>query len=128
MASTTASQTILTRQSTPNQSRTSISTVYHRFRFLVLLATRASGPHPFPFRTRSLSLTAPMVLRSRDRGRVGRRRRLCESPSALRALGLSCLHYTRHPAMPRFLPCSLRMRNALFLGSLGLLGLEHVRR
>src|SRR5207248_6438986 len=41
-----------------------------------LPATRASGPHPFPFRTRSLSPTAPMVLRSRDRGRVGRRRRL----------------------------------------------------
>src|SRR5262245_60901384 len=46
----------------------------------ILLATRASGPHPFPSRTRSLSLTAPMVLRSRDRGRVGRRRHPCPNP------------------------------------------------
>src|SRR6476469_9660968 len=61
-------------------------TVYHRFRFTDLLATRASGPHPFPFRTRTLSPTAPMVLRSRDRGSVGRRRRLCE-PSPLRWAG-----------------------------------------
>jgi hypothetical protein len=44
------------------------------------LAIRASGPHPFPFRTRSLSLTAPMVLRSRDRGRVGHRRHLRTRP------------------------------------------------
>lgn len=34
----------------------------------------ARGPHPFPFRTRKLSLSAPMVLGSRDPGRVGRRR------------------------------------------------------
>lgn len=44
------------------------------------LATRASGPHPFPSRTRSLSLTAPMVLRSRDRGRVGRCRHPLRRP------------------------------------------------
>ena len=37
------------------------------------LPTSARGPHPFPFRTRSLSPAAPMVLRLRDRGRVGRR-------------------------------------------------------
>src|SRR6476659_7178313 len=60
-------------------------TVYHRFRFTDLLATRASGPHPFPFRTRSLSPTAPMVLRSRERGRVGHRRLLTRrTPTALR--------------------------------------------
>ena len=34
----------------------------------------AKGPHPFPFRTRQLSPSAPMVLRGRPRGRVGRRR------------------------------------------------------
>ena len=34
----------------------------------------AEGPHPFPFRTRKLSPPAPMVLRGRPRGRVGRRR------------------------------------------------------
>src|ERR1044071_5812729 len=81
MASTTASQPILTRQSTPNQNvglRTSARSTPVSV-FTDLLATRASGPHPFPFRTRSLSPTAPMVLRSRDRGRVGRRRRLCEA-------------------------------------------------
>ena len=39
---------------------------------LLSLATRAQGPHPFPFRTRQLSPVAPMVLRSRGRGRVGR--------------------------------------------------------
>src|SRR5215203_1024485 len=38
------------------------------------LATRAQGPHPFPFRTRALRPAAPMVLRPRGRGRVGRRR------------------------------------------------------
>src|SRR5256885_11407129 len=38
-----------------------------------LLATSATGPHPFASRTRSLSLSAPMVLRLRGRGRVGRR-------------------------------------------------------
>src|SRR5678815_440352 len=40
------------------------------------LATRAQGPHPFPFRTRALRPAAPMVLRPRGRGRVGRRRHL----------------------------------------------------
>ena len=44
------------------------------------LATRASGPHPFPSRTRSLSLIAPMVLRARARGRVGRRRHHFTAP------------------------------------------------
>ena len=34
----------------------------------------AGGKHPFPFRTRKLSPPAPMVLRGRPRGRVGRRR------------------------------------------------------
>ena len=41
---------------------------------LLSLATRAQGPHPFPFRTRALRPAAPMVLRPRGRGRVGRRR------------------------------------------------------
>jgi hypothetical protein len=34
----------------------------------------ARGKHLFPFRTEPLSLSAPMVLGSRDPGRVGRRR------------------------------------------------------
>src|SRR5438876_8407995 len=34
----------------------------------------AEGEHPVPFRTRKLSPPAPMVLRGRLRGRVGRRR------------------------------------------------------
>src|ERR1700712_2071438 len=34
----------------------------------------ASGKRPVPFRTRKLSLTAPMVLQSKDCGRVGHRR------------------------------------------------------
>src|SRR5438128_8938358 len=83
MASTTASQTILTRQSTPNQSRTCTPRSTTVSVLPILLATRASGPHPFPFRTRSLSPTAPMVLRSRERGRVGRRRHLIETPLSL---------------------------------------------
>src|SRR5438046_9966136 len=81
------SQGILTRQSTPSSVVSAIGHPRSTTRCVVrlvhvvhdlptLLATRASGPHPFPFRTRSLSPTAPMVLRSRDRGRVGRRRRL----------------------------------------------------
>jgi hypothetical protein len=60
------------------------------------LATRASGPHSFPFRTRSLSPTAPMVLRPRGRGRVGRRRHLLMKPRiTTRDPGLrrSCHHH-----------------------------------
>src|SRR2546421_11747302 len=34
----------------------------------------ARGKHLFPFRTESLSPSAPMVLRAKARGRVGRRR------------------------------------------------------
>src|SRR5665647_2420863 len=45
----------------------------------VSLATRAQGPHPFPSRTRTLRPAAPMVLRPRGRGRVGRRRHLKEA-------------------------------------------------
>src|SRR6266571_8143907 len=41
----------------------------------------AEGEHPVPFRTRKLSPPAPMVLRGRLRGRVGRRRDiLAEGP------------------------------------------------
>src|SRR4051794_23607681 len=40
---------------------------------LALWVIVARGFHPFPFRTRKLSLSAPMVLRARVRGRVGRR-------------------------------------------------------
>ena len=65
------------------------------------LATRASGPHSFPFRTRSLSPTAPMVLRPRGRGRVGRRRHLLMKPLITpRGQGLCRVHTrarTRHP-------------------------------
>ena len=61
------------------------------------LATRASGPHSFPFRTRSLSPTAPMVLRPRGRGRVGRRRHLLtKSPITVCGRGLCCFRkYSR---------------------------------
>src|ERR1044071_3061484 len=103
MASTTASQPILTRQSTPNQNvglRTSARSTTVSV-FTDLLATRASGPHPFPFRTRSLSPTAPMVLRSRDRGRVGRRRRLCEPSPLDRGLG-SFFWYLKGPSLRRW--------------------------
>ena len=34
----------------------------------------SAGAHPFPFRTRALGPTAPMVLRPRGRGKLGRRR------------------------------------------------------
>jgi hypothetical protein len=37
-------------------------------------AVIASGKRPVPFRTRKLSPSAPMVLRGKPRGRVGRRR------------------------------------------------------
>jgi hypothetical protein len=37
-------------------------------------AAMAKGKRPAPFRTRKLSPSAPMVLRGRLRGRVGRRR------------------------------------------------------
>ena len=71
----------------------------------VLPATRASGPHPFPFRTRSLSPTAPMVLRSRDRGRVGRCRRLfARGPLQISAAGLVPFHPSPDRAAPRDSP------------------------
>src|SRR5688572_107570 len=71
----------------PNRARNCIekgsinSTITTTFRsHLTTLATRAQGPHPFPSRTRPLSPAAPMVLRPRGRGRVGRRRLLLERP------------------------------------------------
>ena len=64
------------------------------------LATRAQGPHPFPSRTRPLSPAAPMVLRPRERGRVGRRRHPFRSPRTPRASGASCT-----PHVPRRRPC-----------------------
>src|SRR6188508_2879716 len=68
---------------------------------LTTLATRAQGPHPFPSRTRPLSPAAPMVLRPRGRGRVGRRRHLLERPPLLSTGGfsfLSCTHLQRASA------------------------------
>src|SRR2546421_4198486 len=47
-----------------------------------MLATSATGPHPFPSRTRQLSLSAPMVLRLRGRGRVGRRQPSTVKPTS----------------------------------------------
>ena len=51
------------------------------FSFSVVIAKRS---HPFPSRTRKLSSFAPMVLRGRLRGRVGRRRNLFIKPLVLR--------------------------------------------
>src|SRR3712207_6607622 len=45
-------------------------------RFLARVTT-AAGIHLFPFRTEKLSPPAPMVLRGRLRGRVGRRPSFC---------------------------------------------------
>src|SRR5664279_3946917 len=64
------------------------------------LATRAQGPHPFPSRTRSLSPAAPMVLRPRGRGRVGRRRHPFDPPSRFTLPGGS-LHLP--PTLPPIL-------------------------
>src|SRR5688572_24963669 len=44
----------------------------------------ARGKHPATFRTRKLSLSAPMVLRGRLRGRVGRRRTIFSARPLLR--------------------------------------------
>ncbi len=43
------------------------------FRTARLWVTLARGSHPLPSRTRKLSPSAPMVLRAKVRGRVGRR-------------------------------------------------------
>src|SRR5215210_7165058 len=48
------------------------STTEYACRFLERVTT-AAGIHLFPFRTEKLSPPAPMVLRGRLRGRVGRR-------------------------------------------------------
>jgi hypothetical protein len=62
--------------------------------------TLAEGPHPFPFRTRQLSPPAPMVLRGRLRGRVGRRRGLfLRSPGLVP--GLSCFSPRSESHSPR---------------------------
>ena len=74
------------------------------------LATRALGPHPFPSRTRSLSQAAPMVLRSRDRGRVGRCRHLFEAPVTDTVAGASSFSLPSSPiriAKPRAAPRAL---------------------
>ena len=67
--------------------RFALQTRCQRFSFGKSLASRALGPHPFPSRTRSLSQAAPMVLRSRDRGRVGRCRHLLKPPTLQSAGG-----------------------------------------
>src|SRR5215211_7859821 len=72
------------------------------------LAIRAWGPHPFPSRTRSLSLTAPMVLRPRGRGRVGRRRHLFRGPPRRTARG-GPLSFSPAPAAPAALVLTLRL-------------------
>ena len=61
---------------------------------LLSLATRAQGPHPFPFRTRALRPAAPMVLRPRGRGRVGRRRHLIKSRHPSLDAGSFCFPIT----------------------------------
>ena len=66
------------------------------------LASRALGPHPFPSRTRSLSQAAPMVLRSRDRGRVGRCRHLLKPPSLLCGGGFVVSIFHQRRCRPRF--------------------------
>src|SRR5918911_5600545 len=46
---------------------------HNRIRAFLERVTTAAGIHLFPFRTEKLSPPAPMVLRGRPRGRVGRR-------------------------------------------------------
>src|SRR3954464_5514760 len=58
-------------------------------RLQLRLTTSAQGPHPFPFRTRQLSPAAPMVLPSRDGGRVGRRQPFLGNPAGRRPTGFS---------------------------------------
>lgn len=65
------------------ENRWTRTTDLHASAYRKSLASRALGPHPFPSRTRSLSQAAPMVLRSRDRGRVGRCRHLSKPPSPI---------------------------------------------
>ena len=60
------------------------------------LSTSARGPHPFPFRTRSLSPAAPMVLRPRGRGRVGRRQPIPSKPALLARAGFFFLLAAGH--------------------------------
>src|SRR5205814_8493027 len=79
--------------------------VFHFFQ--QWLAVRAYGPHPFPIRTRSLSPTAPMVLRSRERGRVGHRRLLMANALVI-SRGRSFFHAPRRSA-----PAHVRMNLAL---------------
>ena len=55
---------------------TQIAIPYHKIS--VAMAKRS---HPFPSRTRKLSSSAPMVLRGKPRGRVGRRRSITKPPS-----------------------------------------------
>ena len=62
--------------------------------------TLAEGPHPFPFRTRQLSPPAPMVLRGRPRGRVGRRRGIICEPR-IRSWAFLCLRWVGMRPMPQ---------------------------
>src|SRR5215211_70623 len=59
--------------------------------------TMAAGIHLFPFRTEKLSPPAPMVLRGRLRGRVGRRPfllSLSDSQHAARPRQAACQHFS----------------------------------
>ena len=80
-------------------SKRTRSTTFHCLH--ILLAARAQGPHPFPSRTRPLSPAAPMVLRPRGRGRVGRRRHLWETPSHTRGWGFRFVHPIQSGSTPK---------------------------
>src|SRR5215210_1473620 len=55
------------------RSEVRLAGFYNRIYAVLERVTMAAGIHLFPFRTEKLSPPAPMVLRGRPRGRVGRR-------------------------------------------------------
>ena len=67
-------------------------------------AAIAKGKHPVPSRTRKLSLSAPMVLRSRGRGRVGRRRTYFEQKREHPTRECSRFCHFHSTAVPRARP------------------------
>src|SRR5215217_1334609 len=63
---------VLLKRYAVSKDQTSQGGLYNRIYAVLERVTMAAGIHLFPFRTEKLSPPAPMVLRGRPRGRVGR--------------------------------------------------------
>src|SRR5688572_8566749 len=118
---------VLLKRYAVSKDQTPQGGLYSRIYAVLERVTTAAGIHLFPFRTEKLSPPAPMVLRGRPRGRVGRRpffvsstpsSMACEQFSTLQPSASACQHATpfglRFSARP-LRPCGLAFQHFSFL-------------